>query len=363
MGKHYIPQFLLRNWSVIGPDPGHVIHRYDIDGDAWRHHVPIVRQAQERNMYGQLEATLSRIESQAAPSIRKIVNDGQLPGLEPYGAKMTDRARLALFLAAAYCRNLSEADFSNEVYSTMLQQEARTKHHEEIMCMGVDLNDYDIKVAPRGSLAVRNIPVVAQCLNGMGLYLLYSGDGGFVIGDSPCAIYNKWYAKSPERRHLAPGVTGTCLFIPLSPSHVLLLYDQWTYDPASSVAIEKDWIIRVNQADVAEINLLQIIYAKQHIYSNEPELRRSIRRLRPKVVGARSETKATGSGLELLEVKTGNRVERYLAFGRSAPRLNLRVPYLTVASGYRHIPHKSRHRDLPQTAYKGSKLEEGDPTR
>ena len=32
MGKHYVPQFLLKNWSVPGPKPGPMIHRYDITG-------------------------------------------------------------------------------------------------------------------------------------------------------------------------------------------------------------------------------------------------------------------------------------------------------------------------------------------
>ena len=33
MGKHYVPRFLLKNWSVTGPKPGPMIHRYDIGRD------------------------------------------------------------------------------------------------------------------------------------------------------------------------------------------------------------------------------------------------------------------------------------------------------------------------------------------
>ena len=155
-----------------------MIHRYDIDADAWRHHVPIVRQAQEGNLYGQLETTLSRIESWAAPPIRKIVDDGQLPENLPAGT-LTDRAKVALFLASTYCRNISEADFQNEVYAAMIKQEARTRYHEELRQKGIDLDDYNIAVAPRGSLAMRNIGGVAECLDGMGIYLLFSDVGGF----------------------------------------------------------------------------------------------------------------------------------------------------------------------------------------
>ena len=362
MGKHYIPQFLLKNWSVTDLKPGPMIHSYNIDRDTWRHHEPIVRQAQERNMYGQLETTLSHIESWAAPPIRRIVDSGRLPDNQPGTGKLTDRAKVALFLAATYCRNLSEADFQNEIYSVMLQQETRTHYHEELLREGIDINDYDITVAPPGSLAMRNIGVVAKCLDGMGIYLLFSEDGGFVIGDSPCTVYNKWYTKSPERQHLAPGVTGTCLFVPLSPRHVILLYDCRMYDSAKSSAIEHDWIIRVDQSAVAEVNLLQLVYARHCIYSNEPKLRRSVRRLRPKVVGLRSELQKTGAGIELLDVKTGNRVERYLTFGRSAPPLNLALTYLAVASVYRHVPHGRRHVDLPRTAYKRSDPGEEDAT-
>ena len=362
MGKHYLPQFLLKNWSVTGPKPGPMIHRYDIDRDTWQHHEPIVRQAREKNMYGQQETTLSRIESWAVPPIRRIVDNGQFPDNQPGTVKFTDRAKVALFLAATYCRNLSEADFQNEVYSAILQQEARTHYHEELLHMGIDLNDYDINVTPPGSLAMRNIGAVAKCLDGMGIYLLFSEDGGFVIGDSPCTVYNKWYAKSPERQHLAPGATGACVFTPLSPRHVIVLYDCLMYDPAKSFTIEKDWIIRVDQSDVAEVNLLQLVYARHCIYSNEPKLRRPVRKLRPKVVGFRSEMQKTGSGIELSDVRAGNRVERYLTFGRSAPRLNLALTYLTVASAFRHIPHERRHLDLPRTAYKRPDPGEGDPT-
>ena len=353
MGKHYVPQFLLKNWSVPGPKPGPMIHRYDIDTDGWRHHEPIVRQAQEGNLYGQLEATLSRIESWAAPPIREIVDNGQLPENLPAG-KLTDRAKVALFLASTYCRNISEADFQNEAYAAMLKQEARTRYHEELRQKGIDLDDYDITVTPRGSLAMRNIGSVAECLDGMGIYLLFSDVGGFIIGDSPCTIYNKWYSRCPERQHLAPGVPGTCLFVPLSPRHVILLYDRRMYDPAKPLTIENDWIIHVDQFAVAEINLLQLVYAQRCIYSNEPELRRPVRRLRPKVVGLRSELQRTGAGVKLLDVRIENRVERYLTFGRSAPPLDLALTYLDVASAYRHIPHRRRHVDLPRTAYKGT---------
>lgn len=353
MGQHHIPRFLLKNWSVAGPKPGHMIHRYDIEEDRWKHYLPIVRQAQTKNMYGQLETTLSRTESQAAPCIRRVVANCQLPGNVPDRSNVTERAKVGLFFAVSFCRNLSEVDFSNDVYSAMLKQQAHEKYHEELACMGIDPKDYDINITPRGALAIRNIGIVAECLNGMGLYLLYSEDGGFFIGDSPCAIYNKWYAKSPERQHLAPGATGACLLVPLSPHHVILLYDSWMYDPAKSSAVVKEWIIRVTQSDVAEINLLQLVYARQYIYSNEPELRRSVRRLRPKVVGFRSEIEKTGSGLELFEVNTGNRIERFLAFGRSAPHLNLALPYLVVTPGYRHLAHSTRHVDLPRIAYKG----------
>ena len=362
MGKHYVPRFLLKNWSVTGLKPGPMIHCYEIDRDTWRHHEPIVRQAQEKNMYGQLETTLSHIESWAAPPIRRIVDHGQLPDNQPGTGKSTDLAKVALFLAATYCRNLSEADFQNEVYSAMLQQEVRTHHHEELLRMGIDPNDYDITVTPPGSLAIGNIEAVAKCLNGMGIYLLFSEDGGFVVGDSPCTIYNKWYANSPERQHLAPGVTGTCLFMPLSPRHVVVLYDCWMYDPPKSLAIEKDWIIHVDQSDVAEVNLLQLVYARQFIYSNEPELRRPVRGLRSKVIGFRSEVQKTSAGIELLDVRTGNRVERYLTFGRSAPPLDRALTYLAVASTYRHIPHERRHVDLPRTAYKRPDPGKGDPT-
>ena len=352
MGKHYVPQLLLKNWSVRGPKPGPMIHRYGIDPDRWRHHEPIVRQARARNPYGQLESTLSRIESWAAPVVRRIVDDGQLPDNRSHSGKLPDRDKIALFLAATYCRNLSEADFQNEVYAAMLKQEARTHYQEELRQKGINLDDYDLKVTPPGSLAMRNIGAVAECLSGMGIYLLFAEDGGIVIGDSPCTVYNKWYAKSPERRHLAPGATGACLFIPLSPRHVILVYDRWMYDPAKSAAIEKEWIIRLDESDVAEVNLLQLTYARQYIYSNEQQLRRLVRKLRPKVVGLRSDLQETGSGIELVDVRAGSSVERYLTFGRSAPALNLAIPYLAVTSAYRHIPHARRHVDLPRKAYK-----------
>lgn len=361
MGKHYVPQFLLKNWSVTGPKPGPTIHRYDIDPDAWRHYEPIALQAQERNPYGRVETTLSRIESWAAPVIRDIIANGQLPENEPDG-RFTDRAKVGLFLAATYCRNISEADFHNEVYAAMLKQEARTRYHEELRQKGIDPNDYGITVTPRGLLAMRNIGGVAECLDGMGIYLLFSNDGGFIIGDSPCTIYNKWYAKCPERQHLGPGVTGSCLFVPLSPRHVVLLYDRWMYDLAKSFAIENGWTIHVDQSAVVEVNLLQLVYAQRYVYSNEPRLRRPVRILRPKVVGLRSELQRTGAGIELLDVRIENGVERFLTFGRSAPSFELGLTYLDIASAYRHIPHERRHVDLPRTAYKGADPREDDST-
>ena len=108
----------------------------------------------------------------------------------------------------------------------------------------------------------------------------------FITSDNPVVKYNKFL----EMRGFPGGTVGIVskglqMFFPISPSHMLLYYDDWVY----KVGEKSRNLIEINSVkDVDSMNLLQVLNCTELLFFNQSVDRIYIRGLVEKANGKRS---------------------------------------------------------------------------
>ena len=93
-------------------------------------------------------------------------------------------------------------------------------------------------------------------------------DSDFIISDHPVQLYNSWAEFHPKFKDYPLSTTGLAnkglkMLMPISPKHVLLLYDKETYKCFSKKGFRHKI---VNKKDVTLLNKMQVINASSCIY-------------------------------------------------------------------------------------------------
>ena len=83
----------------------------------------------------------------------------------------------------------------------------------------------------------------------------------FITSDNPVFKYNQYMEQIRNRGTTGLGQTGIQVFLPLSPKHILVLYDKDVYD-----YVRKQL---PTETDVDVLNGLQVISANNNLYFND----------------------------------------------------------------------------------------------
>ena len=85
--------------------------------------------------------------------------------------------------------------------------------------------------------------------------------GIFITSDNPVFKYNQYLQEIQNRGTTGLGQTGIQIFLPLSPTHLLVMYDKDVYD-----YVKKQL---PTEADVQVLNGFQVISAANNLYFND----------------------------------------------------------------------------------------------
>lgn len=85
----------------------------------------------------------------------------------------------------------------------------------------------------------------------------------FVIGDNPVVFYNKLFEDDNAACHLGYTCYGLVIFVPITPEAILIMYDNTVYKFGKK---DQTIIIADKQADIEELNKLQILSARENVY-------------------------------------------------------------------------------------------------
>lgn len=273
---HFVPQFYLRGFSTDGKR----ITLFNVRRGKLIHGASIKHQCSRRNFYAfapDLESTFANIEGVTSSIMRSIGENDALPAVES-----EHRAILLMFTVLQYLRTASAArpmDIMTDYYAkTVLAESGRER--------GIDLEDYIVKQKNSVALPLSgagNVFALAADLK-VHLYVNHTARR-FITSDAPVVLHNQYCEGIDFQGVLGWACRGLQVILPLSPSHLVLLFDGGVYKVGASHRGRDVTHIR-DVRDVDQFNLLQMLNAQENVYLKDsgidPNLEKEYRQLASK---------------------------------------------------------------------------------
>lgn len=252
--QHFVPQFYLRNFS----NDGRSVAAYLLSSQRYIPVASIKDQCSKDYLYGKdswLEETFSQLETGMARIVTRILATNRLPR-----RNSGDYARMLVFIGAQKGRTLGAGKDQNDLLKGM--GEYLIPPIAESIGYPEAAEDLELElVEPIRS----SLEVMAECapmIMDMTMILLVNESGlGFITSDDPVVLYNL-YMEDQLSGFLGLQSIGLQIFFPLSPTHMILLYDSHVY------GLPKDTeTFRVTDPkDVRELNRLMAVHARSVVY-------------------------------------------------------------------------------------------------
>jgi len=258
INQHYVPQFLLNRFGY-GDDDNKKISIYDIRKDEIRNNQSIKENFSQNYFYDVdnfIENFLEQqIETPASNAVSKIVKHDLTPIKQP----KSDNYALLKFICCQQSRTVQAREdaitFINEHFKQIVATHFRLKD------IDADPNHY--KIVPKGKDGKRNIManvalggiIDSKAMEDLTLHLLVNKTKReFIIADHPVARYNQFYQDLNDPRMSSLTARGLQLFLPLSPTLYLCVYDSTVY----KYGTKKSFITEIQEInDVDYLNELQ----------------------------------------------------------------------------------------------------------
>lgn len=253
---HFVPQIYLRAFSTDGKR----ITLFNASRNKIIRDASIKHQCSRRNFYAfapDLESTFANVEGVAANIMRRIFQSNALPEIES-----EDRAILLMFIVLQYLRTTSAArpmDVMTDYYAkTVLAGSAEER--------GINLEDFTIEqkdsVALPLSGATRVFTMAADLK--MHLYTNHSAQA-FITSDAPVVLHNQYCEGIDFQGVLGWACRGLQVVLPLSPSHLILLFDGSVYK-VGDCHRGRDSSLIEEVSDADQFNLFQMLNAHNNVY-------------------------------------------------------------------------------------------------
>jgi len=256
--QHYVPKFLLKQFSINGNDKQ--INIYNITNDTIINSASLKEQAAESYFYGKdrvIEDSFGKVETEAAKVFKEII-EGKLP------LQNTSKHSVILYFTLTLgARTLYKADEQVELINKLMKKIAsldpKLKDH---------LDDFEIKVENPLSMTLKAVATSLPLAVDLKYKLLVNKTKTpFVISDNPVVYYNNFLEDRKKiGSNIGIAVKGLQIFLPISPLHLIIFYDSSVY----KVNGAKRNIFEVeNDNEILSLNGLQYINANLNIYYND----------------------------------------------------------------------------------------------
>lgn len=257
--QHYVPRMILRNFSTDGKRISLVVDGRRIDGGGLRD------QCQEDYFYGSDQV----MEKSFADSERKMAAFfGDLAPERFESLSDDDVYQLRLFVAYQHARTRGAADHVSKFTGAFAKQILRDSLalNKETEIGPEDLERIEIGIANAQHQAIWLAAKTNPILSDMSVkFIATARTPGFIIADHPVVAYNQFAEHHPilSRYPTATGLAlkGLQLFLPLSPSMVLAVYDPSTYQYGGKASV-----CTAGPADVSHLNRMQAVNARSCFY-------------------------------------------------------------------------------------------------
>jgi len=283
--QHYIPQFLLQNFTLTGREDEHLWVTAPVQRKRWQsrpketgHQRDFYRVEAEGIDPNIAEKFLSALESDSAPIFRALIEEERVPGSD------AEREILMYFLAFWLARvpsprkalERSMDALNRQALKLMLETPERWGRFVErwrregvlapdevvdyaSMKEFVENGEYTTHLKPNGfhiKMMLHSAQLIRPLLDQRQWGLLFSASGEFVCADRPAL-----YVDSVTPEHLPGlGYKDTGVLFPVS-RHLMLIGSE----------SELGEVIRLNKKEVAQTNRITLVNTDQYVYSAKEE--------------------------------------------------------------------------------------------
>lgn len=257
--QHYLPKFYLRNFSYCGNNKQ--IGIFHLENKRYCPTSTLKDQGSKNFFYGadgKMEDHLSILEGLFSQSIRKIVDNIEIPK-----DKNDDHYNLLMFILLTDLRNpvrISNAQDMVEKGKSLLQAQSPEQNMDKFM----PSVDHETAI----NLTISQLTVLVPYINDLGYKLLVNKTNvSFVSSDFPIVKYNQILERLKWKHAKAGyGTIGLQIFVPLSPELSVIFYDQNIYKVGNKKERE---IYITDENDIYQLNLLQFVNCFETVYFNE----------------------------------------------------------------------------------------------
>ena len=240
---HYVPASYLRRFASKLKR----INIFNLNRRIPREDVSIKDQCRKPNYYGDqsIEDALRDLETEAGSAINHLISHPE-QSLSP---------TILHFVAIQRVRTPVSVNSADVMLKKMFQLTASTGDNDPDL-MASTIGEF---VTPAVVLSIAD--EVANAIADLNFRVLSHPEDIFITSDNPVFFYNQ-YCEQAQNTGIA-GATriGLQIFIPLSPRHLLMLFDGGTYDYIKSRTL--------TDSDIEALNGLQIISADRNVYFND----------------------------------------------------------------------------------------------
>jgi hypothetical protein len=254
--QHFIPKFYLKYFSVNSLNKS--IGIFNLSSSKFIQAGDLRNQAYKDYFYGsdlKVEDAFSKIEGETALIIKSIIENDTIP------KRMSDEHdTLLTFIMLFHARTVYALERINEfidkVLKSVLSEDSRFTD-------GINTFNFHLKHGIHRVLkeTALLIPLVYDLHFKI---ILNKTDVPFITSDHPVVLYNQFLeARKKYGSNTGFANKGLEVFVPLSPSHIVIFFDKDVY----KIGSKNEQIIVLNSvSDVDNLNLLQCLNANENLY-------------------------------------------------------------------------------------------------
>ena len=243
---HYVPRFYLRRFK----SGCRRINLHNIQRALTIQDASIKHECAKLDYYrtAQIEDALAQLETRAAVAMSSLCD----------GERDYEMDTIRQFIAVQLLRTPS------------FTVRTATTHHKFQELFGGDVVDVESMRRIRfDAVEPKDLPVfnllmsddLARALRDLKSIIVETATEAFITSDNPVFKYNQYLEEIRNHGTVGLGQTGIQIFLPLSPKHVMVMYDKDVYDYVKKQP--------PTETDVEVLNGLQVISANNNLYFND----------------------------------------------------------------------------------------------
>ena len=240
---HYVPKSYLRRFASKPKR----INIFNLQRRIAREDVSIKDQCRKRNYYGDqgIEDALGDLETEAAKAIKSLIIDPE-PSLSQ---------TILQFVAVQHVRTPASVNSAAAMLGKMFQLTASTG------LGGTNHMASDVESLVTPAFVLSMADEVTNAIADLNFRVLSHPKSVFITSDNPVFFYNQYCEQAQNTGITGATRIGLQIFAPLSPRHLLMLFDGGTYDYIKSRTL--------TDSDIETLNGLQVLSAARNVYFDD----------------------------------------------------------------------------------------------